>query len=872
MKQQNRILSLMLAVLLVVSMVPASVMTVFAADTYTVTFDVGDGTGTVAPMTGVFDAVAHFPEGPTPPEGMVFFAWVEDVNDDSYKKPDSSFRIKENTTYHAVYFPTDGSFIYRVNEQDVYIMGYISVTDRLVIPDTYQDKPVTRIYEDAFKHCLAVTSVVVPESITRIDQHAFDGCREMESVELPSHSVKFGGYVFLHCSSLKSIILPKNSTYEDGMLSDCISLEEVTLPDDMDQILASFFQNCTNLTEITLPASVEYIEQTAFANCDKLKKLVLPEGLLGMDYEAFSMCDALTELIIPRSVNRLYSLTFSDYNGTVLVYKDSYAHTFCEENGIPYAFAPSVQVGQVTLENGEYTKDGKSTTTTKPESGGYAHFENGVLTLNNFTYSGGSVNSNPAIGSNLAAIFCQHDLTIKVEGKNSITRVVTDADTDTEAVLRGIWVSSGELKIIGDDKEDFLEVIVNGHDNTAAHAVNGNSEGVVIENCTLEAKSATGGAGLYVAGDVTITGADVLGSSGIANDYIDTFGIYAATLKVKDSDVVAVAEDNSNDGANGLWIAGSTGKLIFESGSIIGRTSDVSDDSYAIYVNTGNVTLPANYWMRTSESAGFAEGTWDGANVGPYFELTTTQPHIHIWDNEYDSDGEHHWKNCTVAGCPISDNAQKEGYGQHNPNVDDGDCSTAVTCAVCEAVTTLAKSHSFTVLSTELASEGDCQSSKTYYAKCANCDQISDTVTVPSAEYGDHKWDTEWTNDGDRHWHKCLNTVCNEIKDDNPHSGGTATCTDKAKCSVCGEEYGKLLDHIYEWVIDKEPTANEEGSKHEECTVCKAKQNENTAIPKNEQSTPQTGDSSGIMLCIALLFIACIGAGATVCGRKKRID
>ena len=71
-----------------------------------------------------------------------------------------------------------------------------------------------------------------------------------------------------------------------------------------------------------------------------------------------------------------------------------------------------------------------------------------------------------------------------------------------------------------------------------------------------------------------------------------------------------------------------------------------------------------------------------------------------------------------------------------------------------------------------------------------------------------------------------------------------ATCsktglTEGKHCSVCNEVILKQntivkKDHSYAWVIDKDATCKEEGSKHEECVNCKAKNNENTIIAKKE--------------------------------------
>ena len=62
------------------------------------------------------------------------------------------------------------------------------------------------------------------------------------------------------------------------------------------------------------------------------------------------------------------------------------------------------------------------------------------------------------------------------------------------------------------------------------------------------------------------------------------------------------------------------------------------------------------------------------------------------------------------------------------------------------------------------------------------------------------------------------------------HTGGTATCEEKAKCAVCGTEYGQLADHEYgtEWCSD-------ETEHWHECTVCEAEKDraEHADVDKN---------------------------------------
>ena len=129
----------------------------------------------------------------------------------------------------------------------------------------------------------------------------------------------------------------------------------------------------------------------------------------------------------------------------------------------------------------------------------------------------------------------------------------------------------------------------------------------------------------------------------------------------------------------------------------------------------------------------------------------------------------------------------------------------------------------------------------------------------------------------------------------NAHSGGTATCKDKAICEVCGESYGELdpNNHANLKHIDaKAATKTSEGNiEYWYCSGCKkyykdakatqeitkaqtvtAKLPGGTVKPSADKS-PQTGDNSNLLLWIALLFISGGAAiGTTVVSRKKKYN
>jgi len=77
------------------------------------------------------------------------------------------------------------------------------------------------------------------------------------------------------------------------------------------------------------------------------------------------------------------------------------------------------------------------------------------------------------------------------------------------------------------------------------------------------------------------------------------------------------------------------------------------------------------------------------------------------------------------------------------------------------------------------------------------------------------------------------------------HKGGTATCTAKAKCTVCNASYGDYKAHSYNttWTIDKKATCETAGSKSHHCKNCSAK--------KDVTIIAATGHKGGTATCTA---------------------
>ena len=132
---------------------------------------------------------------------------------------------------------------------------------------------------------------------------------------------------------------------------------------------------------------------------------------------------------------------------------------------------------------------------------------------------------------------------------------------------------------------------------------------------------------------------------------------------------------------------------------------------------------------------------------------------------------------------------------------------------------------------------------------------------TPTADGHTHSYGKAWIYDSANHWHEC-------------------SCGDKSDTAA----------HTFKWVTDKEATATEKGSKHEECTVCGYKKaaveipvtgsatqpTDSTKPVENKPgntTSPKTGDTSNMLLWFALLFVSGGAAIATtVVSRKKKYN
>ncbi|HJI76863.1 MAG TPA: leucine-rich repeat protein [Clostridiales bacterium] len=172
---------------------------------------------------------------------------------------------------------------------------------------------VTSIDSGAFYHCKSLTSVTIPDSVTSIGDSAFSYCRSLTSVTIPDSVTSIGEYAFYDCTSLTSVTIPDSVTsIGEHAFDGCTSLTSVTIPDSVTSIDNDTFEGCTSLTSVTIPDSVTSIGVGAFFNCKSLTSVTIPDSVTSIGGSAFEKCKSLTSVTIPDSVTSIGVGAFED--------------------------------------------------------------------------------------------------------------------------------------------------------------------------------------------------------------------------------------------------------------------------------------------------------------------------------------------------------------------------------------------------------------------------------------------------------------------------------------------------------------------------------------------------------------------------------
>ena len=222
----KRLISLLVAVCMMITMLPLSAVTAFATDTSTV-HEANDD------------------------EGIYRYA---------YKKNEDG----ETVTITKFLGPVDPT------NNGPYV---------ITIPTTLDKYTVTGIGKWAFDRC-GLHTLTIEGPIESMGLAAFYECTKLETISFGENIKTIGEQAFQGCSSLTKVTIPDSVTSIGGeAFYECTKLETISFGENIETIGRWAFTGCSALTNVTIPKNVTTIESGTFKKCSKLEYIILPAGL-----------------------------------------------------------------------------------------------------------------------------------------------------------------------------------------------------------------------------------------------------------------------------------------------------------------------------------------------------------------------------------------------------------------------------------------------------------------------------------------------------------------------------------------------------------------------------------------------------------------
>ena len=278
----KRLISLLVAVCMMITMLPLSAVTAFAADTasstgtassggYKYDYEVdANGNATITKFLGPDDSastVSYDIEIPTeldqhPVTGLGEYSFAANPYDGHQGNLLCS-KIRSVTIQQNVTSIGDRAF------DGCSALTTLSLGEKIKTIGNY-----------AFENCTSLTGVTIPQSVTSIGYYAFEGCTHLNPLTIKGPITSMGNYAFAGSTYLTSLTLYDDiQTIGNFAFLGSTSLKTVTLPKNLTSIGEYAFANCSELESITIPEKVKTINPKTFADCSKLEYIILPAGL-----------------------------------------------------------------------------------------------------------------------------------------------------------------------------------------------------------------------------------------------------------------------------------------------------------------------------------------------------------------------------------------------------------------------------------------------------------------------------------------------------------------------------------------------------------------------------------------------------------------
>lgn len=151
---------------------------------------------------------------------------------------------------------------------------------------------------------------VIPESVTSIGGYAFY-YGDLDRVQIPKSVTSIGEYAFAYNKNLYSASIGECvKSIDKGAFSNCENLKYLTIGNLVESIGDYAFSDCKSLSYVTISNLVESIGDYAFSYCQNLRDLIIVDSVKSIGDYAFFGCTNLVEITIPKSVTTIGERAF----------------------------------------------------------------------------------------------------------------------------------------------------------------------------------------------------------------------------------------------------------------------------------------------------------------------------------------------------------------------------------------------------------------------------------------------------------------------------------------------------------------------------------------------------------------------------------
>lgn len=207
-------------------------------------------------------------------------------------------------------------------------------------------KGIDMISSLTFYNCSGLETIILQDGLQTIGDSAFYNCKALKEFLLPAGLQTIASDAFINCETIQSITIPKSVTVLERNFIGCSSLKKITVeienpayssvngvlynkkkdklikcPEGYEENLTisigvkkigSYAFYGTKMNQIVLPEGIEEIEEAAFRDCKKLTKILLPKSLRLFGHDAefqspFRNCTSLKRIEVNSGNKYFYS-------------------------------------------------------------------------------------------------------------------------------------------------------------------------------------------------------------------------------------------------------------------------------------------------------------------------------------------------------------------------------------------------------------------------------------------------------------------------------------------------------------------------------------------------------------------------------------